>query len=34
VYIGNVGGIVMQLGDKRRGEVTWSWNFSAAQAAK
>jgi hypothetical protein len=27
-------GIVLTPGDKRRGEATWSWDFSAAQAQK
>lgn len=32
--IANLGGIVLQPGDKRRGEALWIWDFSAAQAAK
>ena len=32
--IANLDGVVLQPGDKRRGEATWNWDFSAAQVAR
>ncbi len=32
--IANLDGVILQPGDKRRGEATWNWDFSAAQEAR
>lgn len=32
--IANLDGVILQPGDKRRGEATWNWDFSAAQGAR